>query len=69
MILKHFSKNKKRDIHAGMSGDDSGYEGTWGTHQGVSQSKTIILSGHLFFEKFAIFNFLSIFEVPKNRFF
>ena len=34
-----------------------GNMGVWGAHKGVSWSKTIILSGHVFFEKSVILDF------------
>ena len=52
-----------------MCGSDSGHMGVWGAHEGVSWSKTIILSRHVFFEKSAIFDFFAILGRPKNRFF
>ena len=70
--MGHFSKNEKWDVHVGMSGGGWGYRGGWGTYGGVSWSKTIILSGHIFFEKSAIYDFLSFFggkKIVKNSIF
>ena len=63
-------QNLKRMIYMGsMCGSDSGHMGVWGAHEGVSWSKTIILSRHVFFEKSAIFDFFAILGRPKNWFF
>ena len=64
-----FSKISKLDIGGGRCADNMGIMGVWGAHKDVSWSKTIILSGHVFFEKSAIFDFFTWFFGQNPIFF